>query len=91
MPNYQEDHDYNQSSLSSILREPNDAPRTIIFKFYCIQTFRSLLFPLLSDVKDDYVHQDESHDDINNLGDSLDEKNCILDCEQDLLVIFTVM
>ena len=75
MPNNQEDHDYNQSSLSSILREPHDAPRTIFFGFYYILTFRSLLFPLLSDVKDDYVHQDESHDDINNLGDSFDENN----------------
>jgi hypothetical protein len=73
MPNYQEDHDYNQSSLSSILREPHDAPRTIFFRFYCILTFWSLLFPLLSDVKDDYVHQDESHDEVDKLGDYFDE------------------
>ena len=32
-----------------------------------------LLFILLPDVKADYVHQDESHDEVDNLGDYFDE------------------
>ena len=38
---------------------------------------------LLPDVKADYVHQDESHDEVNNLGDYFDENLWLLDGFED--------